>query len=418
MQGHLNEIDLRSILQLVELGQRTGELFIEAYGPSGGRSGFPWHAKSKEGDSWFVFFLNGQIIHATHAATGLDRLRDHLRCYNLDVDASKIKFPSQLAMHAPEYGYLWTLLEHRLLTPTQGRNIILSLTYETLFDLLSLHSGAFIFEMAAPLAPQLTTLEIGPMLLKVAKQIQDWKRLQPLVQSPEQRPILTDDSVIERTDYPRELIDQVRLYRDYLNGQHSIRQIARYLNQSILAIGQTLYRCAELGFLNVPATVTNAQGGSSTIKTVVPLSRPPRVVFIDDNAPIRQFVEQSLSSHGYEVTSLGNSLKALGLLFQLHPDLILCDIEMPDLDGYELCAMLRQSSVFRQTPIIMITGKEGFIDRLKARLAGATDYLTKPFGEKELMLLLERYVGPGHREQPEPNELLKSAMLDELGYDL
>jgi twitching motility two-component system response regulator PilG len=68
---------------------------------------------------------------------------------------------------------------------------------------------------------------------------------------------------------------------------------------------------------------------------------------------------------------------------------------MSELDGYEVCGMLRKSTAFRQTPIVVLTGKDGFIDRVRARMVGATDYLTKPFGAHELLMLLERYIGPG-----------------------
>jgi twitching motility two-component system response regulator PilG len=61
--------------------------------------------------------------------------------------------------------------------------------------------------------------------------------------------------------------------------------------------------------------------------------------------------------------------------------------------------MLRKSTTFRQTPIIMLTGKDGFIDRVRARMVGSTDYLTKPFGASELLMLLEKYVGPGDLER-------------------
>ncbi|MGL5509494.1 MAG: response regulator, partial [Microcoleaceae cyanobacterium] len=91
--------------------------------------------------------------------------------------------------------------------------------------------------------------------------------------------------------------------------------------------------------------------------------------------------------------------QALGQVFQWQPDLILCDIAMPSLDGYEVCSMLRNSTRFRQTPIIMLTGIDGFIDRLKARIIGATDYLTKPFGESELLMLIEKNIGPGHNNE-------------------
>jgi twitching motility two-component system response regulator PilG len=111
-----------------------------------------------------------------------------------------------------------------------------------------------------------------------------------------------------------------------------------------------------------------------------------------------------LNQHGYQVTSIYHPLEDFPRLFKLDPDLILCDIAMPELDGYELCAMMRQTHVFRQTPIVMLTGKDGFIDRLKARMVGSDDFLSKPFGENELLMLVEQYIGPGHsnRQEPEP----------------
>jgi twitching motility two-component system response regulator PilG len=65
---------------------------------------------------------------------------------------------------------------------------------------------------------------------------------------------------------------------------------------------------------------------------------------------------------------------------------------MQELYGYEICSMLRHSTVFRILPIIMLTGKEGFIDRVRARMVGTTDYLTKPFADTELLMLVEKYI--------------------------
>jgi len=113
------------------------------------------------------------------------------------------------------------------------------------------------------------------------------------------------------------------------------------------------------------------------------------------------------------VTSLGNPLKAIGLVFQLKPNLILCDIAMPEIDGYEICSMLRHSTLFRQVPIVMLTGKEGFIDRVRVSMVGATDYLTKPFSDKELLMLVEKYVGKGQMNPPSIDQILDQE-LDEL----
>jgi twitching motility two-component system response regulator PilG len=66
---------------------------------------------------------------------------------------------------------------------------------------------------------------------------------------------------------------------------------------------------------------------------------------------------------------------------------------MPKMDGYELCAMIRKSGAFHKTPVVMLTGKDGFIDRVRARMAGATEYLTKPFGEQDLLAIVDKYVG-------------------------
>jgi twitching motility two-component system response regulator PilG len=91
---------------------------------------------------------------------------------------------------------------------------------------------------------------------------------------------------------------------------------------------------------------------------------------------------------------------------------------MPELDGYEICAMLRKSTAFRQTPIVMLTGKDGFIDRVKARIVEATDYLTKPFGASELTTIVEKYVGHGLPDRPKPEDLLAEAVEDELDIDI
>jgi twitching motility two-component system response regulator PilG len=146
-------------------------------------------------------------------------------------------------------------------------------------------------------------------------------------------------------------------------------------------------------------------------------AKTPRIVCIDDGVTVREIVEQILGQHGYEATSIGNPLKALSLVFQLKPDLILCDIAMPELDGYEICAMLRKSTAFRQIPIIMLTGKDGFIDRVRAKMVGATDYLTKPFGEGELLMLVEKYVGSGSLEPVQAGELFADLAENALELD-
>lgn len=410
MQGTLNEIDIRSILQLIELGQRTGELFVEAYSsPVQGtgelvgarRTSIPYReAKLKEpGPFWFVFFLNGQIAYASDGTGSLLRLRDYLRRYRVETSLKTLEVPLIDAINAPEYGYLWALLENHILTPAQGRSIIRSMVHETLFDLLSLHQGSFIFDIGPALAPQLTTLEIAPLVAKIMKQVQEWKQFHPHIQSPNHCPVIAD-AVSLRAALPE---NAFKTLDRQLDGKTSLRQLARYLNRDILTVARAIYPYVQQGWVQLQSctsdeTAASRRVGISIESDSTQANKIPRVVCIDDDVAIGKTVEYILKPQGYEATAISNPLKALSLVFQLKPDLILCDIAMPDLEGYEICAMLRKSTAFRQTPIIMLTGKDGFIDRVRARMVGATDYLTKPFGESELLMLLERYIGPGEKE--------------------
>jgi len=414
MQGKLSEIDIRSILQLIELGQRTGELFVEAYsmpvpsstGEATSSSNSWKRQKNPVEKSWLVFFLNGKIVYAGDADSDLRRLRHHLRHYRVNPPQEANESSMAIATtNAPEYGHLWALIESHALSPAQGRAILQRMVQETLFDLLSLHQGSFIFELSPPLAPQLETHEIEVLVPTIIKQVQEWKQFHPLIQSPDQCPIIAE------TSHLRAKISESALMA-WLDGSTSIRQLARFLNQNIVTVARRLYPYLERGDLQLQTPPPTPQ--STLTPLLPPHDRLPRVVCIDDGATIRKTVELILNENGYEGTAISNPLKALSLVFQLKPDLILCDISMPELDGYEICAMLRKSTAFRQTPIVMLTGRDGFIDRVRARMVGATDYLTKPFGEHELLTLVERYVGPGNPDQPEPEKLLAEALENEL----
>lgn len=395
MQGNLNEIDIRSILQLIELGQRTGELFVEAYNApinsiasNAGGSFALRNFQSLKQQSWFVFFLNGQIVYVTDSDTSLSRLRDYLRRYGLESSIDRLAVPSIAANNTPEYGYLWALLEQHILTPAQARSIIQSIVHETLFDLLSLHQGSFIFEHGAALSPQLSSLEIGSMVAKIMQQVQGWKQLHPHIQSPNQYLAIADSTQLHQV-LPAATVNNLKRWA---NSKSSLRQLARYLNRDLLTIARAIYPFVKHGWIQLlyppvmSANITKTGNGLSSKAKI------PRIICIDDAVAICQVVESVLKSQNYEAIGCSNPLEAFSLVFQLKPDLILCDISMPELDGYQLCAMLRRSTTFRQTPIVMLTGKDQFIDRVKARMLGATDYLTKPFTDSELLMLVEKHL--------------------------
>ncbi|MGG6265919.1 response regulator [Leptolyngbya sp. AN03gr2] len=116
-----------------------------------------------------------------------------------------------------------------------------------------------------------------------------------------------------------------------------------------------------------------------------------KIVCIDDSPSILQAIQTHLDEQ-FQVVIIADPLKALMQIMRHKPDVILLDVGMPSLDGYELCAMLRRHPRFRETPVIMVTGHAGFIDRARAKLVGASGYLTKPFTRSELLDTISKHV--------------------------
>lgn len=391
MQGTLNEIDLRSILRLIELGQRTGELFIEVYPHQGYSYGLQKDARDGLGENgyWFLFFVDGKLVYAADQQCGkLLRLQDYLRHHDIDIALADIKLESLALNHIPEYACLWQLLSKNILTPAQAHRIVLGMVQEILFDLLSLRQGNFVFELGSALEPALTSFAITPLLGQVGQQIQAWKQLHLRIQSPDQRVAIAKDPELA-SKIPEKFAQHFRTWTD---GDISLRQISRYLQKNLPAIAHGLYPYIDSGAIELsPCHPHKNDHQSDPCWETLTDYQVPHIFCLDDDYSIGKQIELFLTNHGYEVTVLKNPLEAMTSLLTLQPDLILCDITMPYLDGYEICRMVRHSLHLRPIPVIMLTGKDAYLDRLLARMVGATDYLTKPFTEQELVSLVESY---------------------------
>ncbi|NJL79180.1 MAG: response regulator [Richelia sp. SM2_1_7] len=116
------------------------------------------------------------------------------------------------------------------------------------------------------------------------------------------------------------------------------------------------------------------------------------VVCIDDSRAVVNAIKMYLDDKIFSVIGINDPLKALMQIVRLKPDIILLDISMPTLDGYELCSLLRKHSSLKETPVIMVTGRKGIINRVKAKMVKASDYLTKPFQKKDLLKVIFKYI--------------------------
>jgi twitching motility two-component system response regulator PilG len=119
-----------------------------------------------------------------------------------------------------------------------------------------------------------------------------------------------------------------------------------------------------------------------------------KVMVIDDSKTIRRTAESLLRKAGCEVLTATDGFEALAKIVDDEPDVIFVDIMMPRLDGYQTCALIKNNSEYRDTPVIMLSSKDGLFDRARGRIVGSEQYLTKPFTKDELLGAIRRHM-PG-----------------------
>ncbi len=121
-------------------------------------------------------------------------------------------------------------------------------------------------------------------------------------------------------------------------------------------------------------------------------TRLPAVLVVDDSATVRKLVAITLEKNGYRVIAASDGLEGLAKISETQPDLILLDITMPRMDGYQLCKIIRANPSIQNVPIVMLSGRDGFFDKVRGRMAGSTDYITKPFKPDTLLQTVHKYV--------------------------
>jgi twitching motility two-component system response regulator PilG len=275
--------------------------------------------------------------------------------------------------------------------------------------------------------PIICLLDWQPFIEKYRKRLEGWQALSPHLWSSYQRPYFFAQSNAQRKIASRQQEKLGRILKGF-----SFRQLAALFNQDELELAKKLHPLITDGTIllrepyppfdklpkivnhsTIPKNTTNLTNGKNAnlqgqsvlppnenqTKTVLPTisnnlvrEKTWKIACIDDSPAILQKIEQFLENDAFSIFLIEDPIKALIQILKIQPDLILLDIGMPNVDGYQLCSLIRNHSLFKMTPIVMVTGKEGFIDRAKAKLAGATDYVTKPFSQAELIQIVFRYL--------------------------
>lgn len=321
---------------------------------------------------WRVYVGNGQVHFATSVVGQKERLNYLLRRYYPDLEHLQLKDES-------DYEFFCHYWQSGKLSLQQVRKLIFSLTQEALVQILALPQASIQFEKTLGLDHLLLVVPFKETVVPVRRLISQWGQLRSHIASPLQRPFVKSlENLSQLLWQNKENPQWIQLLSDTINGNRCIYEIAYALNMDVLELAKTLQPLIEAGAVGI----NNYRQSQDEER--------PIIACIDDSKTVQRNVKLTLEASGYRVLGLTEPTRALTALVRYKPALILMDISMPEIDGYELCQLLRQSSLLREIPIVMLTGREGLIDRLRARMVGANDYITKPFTPEQLFNVVNK----------------------------
>ena len=156
---------------------------------------------------------------------------------------------------------------------------------------------------------------------------------------------------------------------------------------AVVAYGENMMQSARVEQLTESQPLANS-----------PLANSPsslsgcKVLVIDDSSTIRRTAQIFLPQAGCQVVLAEDGFDALAKVGDLKPDLVFCDILMPNVDGYQTCALIKKSPKFHATPVIMLSSRDGIFDRARGRSVGAVDHLAKPFSKEALLEAVQTHL--------------------------
>ncbi len=353
---------------------------------------------SAKGHKWTLYYRLGRIVWATGGTHPLRRWHRQMAQYCPDIDVDKIQLRIEdVSIDYWDYRLLAMFYKKQNIKREQIKAIVENTIAELLFDVTQQTH----FAAVSCIRNQQIILEapISVTYADISLKLMDdsWNAwlesglanispdLAPKLQRPEQLQQMVSPSVYKNL-------------LTLINGKYTLRDLAVKMKQNLLPVVRSLqpYIVKEMIALvevpDLPLRVTEVKHHPVASKPIVETGQ--LIACIDDSPQICQMLEGILIPNGLRLIKIQDAVQALPILIQHKPDLIFLDLIMPVANGYEICAQLRRISAFATTPIIILTGSDGLIDRVRAKVVGSTDFVTKPITADKVMSLVRKYLQP------------------------
>lgn len=346
--------------------------------------------KNQAGQDWNFYLFLGRILYATGGNHPVRRWRRNLTTHCSQLELQQLNLSAILSSSSPEtfnlcweYQLLYLWVEQQQITREQAAKTIGAIVAEVLFDVTQALQVTFHVKPENLSVPQLVLLDPGQVITEVQQVWQAWQKAKIADRSPNRALTIKQ---------PEQLQQQVSaaVYQNLtklLDGQRSLRDLAVVMKRDALEVTCSLLPFIQSGlveFIDIPDLAAPIAPKSPSAPPPQAASEGRLVACVDDSPLVCQSMEKILTAAGYQFLAVQDSLRAIATLLTRKPDLIFLDLVMPNTNGYEICGQLRKVSAFRNTPIIILTGNDGIIDRVRAKMVGASDFLSKPVNASTL----------------------------------
>jgi chemotaxis family two-component system response regulator PixG len=352
--------------------------------------------QSQKGDKWTFYYRLGRIVWASGGTHPYRRWRRHMKQYFPELDIEKMQFRSQdISVDYWDYHILEALYARQKISREIINLITENSISELLFDIIQQANFCSIscdrsqdIILEAPMS--FTSTDVS--LKQMEESWKNWSEAGLANFSPNLAPILRKPEQLEEQISPNAYKNFVR----FMNGKYTLRDLSLFMKQNPISITRSLLPYILKGIIELvnvadnPLQIQEAGKKSSASRSTTATS--PLVVCVDDSTQVCQMVKQILTKNGIKVICIQDPIQALTKLIEHKPDLILLDLIMPVASGYEICAQVRRVSMFADTPIIILTGNDGLMDRVRAKVSGATEFISKPIVEDKVMGVVRKYL--------------------------
>jgi two-component system, chemotaxis family, response regulator PixG len=349
---------------------------------------------ASQGEQWQLYFLSGQLLYITgdvHRVRRWSRaLRQHSPSFQMDTR-------SMAETKLWEYHILQRGVLQGQLTLTQGKSILSTICGEILFRILGCSDLKYRWG-ATKRQPDtqknqglpLSSTELEQILQQSAQLREHWREMGLGYLCPDLAPIWHNTSVRSNRMSEDTSITLSKLF----NGQNTLWDIALKQKRSVLDVTRTLHHFIKQGEIDMRTTLDlpSPQEQLNLVNAALRNGTQPLIACIDDSITISQSLQHILQPEGYRVLTIQDPLEEMSLLVKHKPDLIFLDLSMPRLNGSDLCAFLKKTAVFKDTPIIILTGSNRVVDRVCANINGASDFLSKPPDPQKVIQLIQKHL--------------------------